>query len=91
MGAINVTLAKKTDVTIPTGGNPFHFWTMRVPESSAWTAVFLDYGGPGPVEPYRVPSMFFDAMEDGMGYQACIVDGVSRDNMTVYFQRQFPC
>lgn len=99
MGAINVTLAafggetggKKTNVTILIGGKPFHLWTIRVPQSSVWAAVFLDYGGPGPADPLRVPPMVFDATEYEIGFQACLVDGISPENTTVYFQCQFPC
>ena len=99
MGAFNVTLAafggetsgKKTNVTIPLGGKPFHLWTKRVPESSTWAAVFLDYGGPGSADPLKMPPMVFDAPENGIGHRACLIDGVSSDNTTVYFQCQFSC
>ena len=65
MGAINATLAafgvelggRKSNITIASGGKPFHLWPMIVPESSARAVIFLDYGGPGPVNLSRVPPM----------------------------------
>ena len=99
MGVVNVTLAafggeaggKKTHVTIPIAGRSFHLWTMRSPSTPAWAAVYMEYGGPGPADPFMVPPMIFDLAVDGAGYQACLPAGLSPDNKRVYFQCAFPC
>lgn len=99
MSVVNVTLAafggetggKKTHVTIPIAGKSFHLWTMRTPKSPTWAAVYLDYGGPGPADPFMVPPMIFDPTVGGVGQQSCDLAGISPNNKRAYFQCGFPC
>ena len=74
MGEMNGTLAafggltggKDTNLTMTVAGKPFHLWTMRDPADSLWAAVYMDWGGLGPVDPFAQPPMVFSfASNDG--------------------------
>ena len=106
--ATNVTLAaldgaaggEKTSHTMMAGGKEFHLWTMRDPGFPLWAAVYMDFGGRGPADPFTKPPMVYsyaaenDSPADGNGMVmglACGRPTLSKNQKRVYFQCSFQC
>ena len=106
--ATNVTLAaldgaagdEKTSHTMVAGGKEFHLWTMRDPGFPLWAAVYMDYGGRGPADPFAKPPMIYsyaeadDSPASGNGMviaSKCGRPTLSKNQKRVYFQCNFEC
>ena len=106
--ATNVTLAaldgatgdEKTSHTMIAGGKEFHLWTMRDPGFPFWAAVYMDFGGRGPADPFTKPPMVYsyaydeDSPTAGLGMveaSACDRPTLSKNQKRVYFQCSFEC
>lgn len=95
---------KKTVLSMTVGGKPFHLWTMRDPGFPWWAAVYMDWNGPGPTDPFAQPPMAYSHASDNDAYpiqmlnqtgiavgMSCNESAQSRDNKTVYFTCGFYC
>ena len=101
MGSMNKTLAafggetggKDTVIDMTVGGKQFHLWAMRDPGHLAWAAVYMDWAGPGPADPFRQPDVLFSAAlkDSGVGIFGCGVSAYSPGNKRIYFQCGFEC
>ena len=105
--ATNVTLAalggavgdEKTSHTMIVGGKEFHLWTMRDPWFPLWAAVYMDFGGPGPADPFVKPPMVYSYAGDdnspvdgfGMDSSGCGIPTLSKNKKEVYFSCDFKC
>lgn len=102
MGSVsNVTLAaygaetggRKTLLTMTVARRLFHLWAMRDPGFPDWAAVYMDWGGPGPADPFAQPPMVYSAAGDLGEVQSnsCGFDAFSLDQSRVYFSCAFVC
>lgn len=95
---------KKTVLNMTVGGKPFHLWTMRDPGFPWWAAVYMDWNGPGPTDPFAQPPMSYSHASDNDAYpiqmlnqpglavsMSCTESAQSRDKKMVYFTCGFYC
>ena len=101
MGSVNKTLAAfggetgglDTVINMTVGGKQFHLWTMRDPQQPLWSSVYMNWGKPGPVDPFAPPLMLYSALQDNssVGTDSCGYLGAPKDWSKVYFQCGFKC
>ena len=112
MGTVaNVTLAafggetggRQTSLTKRVAGKDFHFWTMRDPGFPYWAAVYMNWGGSGPADPFEQPPMIYSYAweKDSLAQSQGMIMGkncgnllpvaLSPDGWTVYFMCIFTC
>ena len=102
MGTANQTLAAyggetggmDTLLTMTVGGKAFHLWSMADPGDPSWAAVYMDWNGPGPANPFTQPPMVYSplgVMDSDVGIVRCVTRAFSPQDTKAYFQCGFTC